>query len=169
MLKEIKSGNQVVNIGDNTKMTTTFSANIDIDAPIETVWSVLTDFERYGEWNRFIPRIDVDGEIGGAVILYVQLSDRPGTALRKTPEILTVFSSPTQLGWQPPRQRFLKASRLQTLTKLSDTRTHYMTEEPFGGLLSPLVIWLYGAAVQRGFQWMAEDLKEEAEKRYGSH
>ncbi len=27
---------------------------IDIEAPPETVWRILTDLERYGEWNPFV-------------------------------------------------------------------------------------------------------------------
>ena len=30
---------------------------VTIQAPAELVWSILIDFERYSEWNRFCPQI----------------------------------------------------------------------------------------------------------------
>ena len=32
-------------------------AMVEIDAPAERVWQVLTDFRRYPEWNPFMPRV----------------------------------------------------------------------------------------------------------------
>ena len=46
---------------------------IDIDAPVERVWEVLTDFERYGEWNPFTTRVDANLEVGASVSLRVVL------------------------------------------------------------------------------------------------
>ena len=31
---------------------------IDIHAPAEEVWQTMVDFERYGEWNPFLVRIE---------------------------------------------------------------------------------------------------------------
>ncbi|WP_280314638.1 SRPBCC family protein, partial [Nocardia abscessus] len=31
------------------------SRAVDIDAPADLVWQVITDFPRYGEWNPFVP------------------------------------------------------------------------------------------------------------------
>jgi uncharacterized protein YndB with AHSA1/START domain len=39
-------------------VATTIRAEIEIDAPIEQVWAVLSDLPRYGEWNPFTPRVD---------------------------------------------------------------------------------------------------------------
>ena len=38
-----------------------------IQAPAELVWSILVDFERYSEWNRFCPQIKSTLELGAAV------------------------------------------------------------------------------------------------------
>ena len=45
---------------------------IAIDAPPERVWAVLTDFERYGEWNPFVPSLQ--GELSGGSRLRVRLT-----------------------------------------------------------------------------------------------
>ena len=40
---------------------------VTIQAPAEWVWSILVDFERYSEWNRFCPQIKSTLELGAAV------------------------------------------------------------------------------------------------------
>src|SRR2546422_9431713 len=37
---------------------------VEIDAPVERVWEILTDFERFPEWNRFIRRIHGKMQVG---------------------------------------------------------------------------------------------------------
>ena len=34
-------------------------SEIDIDAPVEKVWNIIIDLERYPEWNTFTPRMGV--------------------------------------------------------------------------------------------------------------
>ena len=54
---------------------TTLTTSIDIDAPIEKVWSILTDFEGYSEWNQFTPSVETSGRIGEPVHLQVRLNN----------------------------------------------------------------------------------------------
>ena len=39
-------------------MSTPLSSEIEIDASPDRVWSVLTDFAAYPDWNPFIRRLD---------------------------------------------------------------------------------------------------------------
>ncbi|UCE85470.1 MAG: SRPBCC family protein, partial [Deltaproteobacteria bacterium] len=53
-------------------------AEIEIDAPIERVWRILTDLDRYADWNPFTPRVESTLRIGAPVHLYVRLvGERP--------------------------------------------------------------------------------------------
>ena len=58
---------------------------ITINAPAEKVWNILTDFEKFGEWNPFILSIEGKQEIGAQ--LKVVLKNGNGTSVFK-PKVL---------------------------------------------------------------------------------
>ena len=139
------------------------SYTINIDAPIEEVWAILTDFEAYDEWNKFTPSVETSGRIGEPVRLQVRLnSNENGRLTRST---LTMKKKAAyELCWGTDGF-LLKANRYQTLTPLEDGRTQYESREPFEGLLAPLILWWHRENLMRGYKWAAEGLKERAEKR----
>lgn len=54
-------------------MAESVSENIDIDAPVEDIFTVATDFEAYPEWNANIKRVEVkerDEEGRGTLVFY---------------------------------------------------------------------------------------------------
>jgi hypothetical protein len=71
-----------------------------------------------------------------------------------------------ELGWgmQMGPGFVLRANRIQRLTRLGSGRTRYDTSDTFSGLLVPVVMGLYRADIQRGFDGVARALKERAEK-----
>ena len=71
-------------------------AMIEIDAPAERVWQILTDFRRYPEWNPFMPR--VAGEAARRAELEVLVQPDGARALRLKPRIVT-FRPPRELRW----------------------------------------------------------------------
>ena len=136
-------------------------SEIEIDAPAERVWEILRDFDRYGEWNPFTPRVETTLELGAPVHLSVRLvGERP---LHRV-EYMT-RNQPYTLGWEMKLgARFLlHAERVQTLTPVGRDRTRYVTEDCFTGWLRPLVLGLLGGAMQRGFDDCALALKKAAE------
>lgn len=137
---------------------------MDIDAPIQTVWQVLTNFAEYKVWNRFTPSVRCDGELGSAVEMRVCF---PGTKPMKQSEILNVFEPPHRLAWgmQMGTRALLVANRYQILEPIGDQRTRYTTVDYISGLLAPVVRVLYAEPMRRGFQMAADGLKAHAEQR----
>ena len=145
--------------------TTIIESTIDIDAPPERVWAILADLSRYGEWNPFTPRIDASLVIGEPVVLHVAM--KPGKPLIVQREVCSANDpGKWELGWGLQRRPgfALRANRIQRLTRVGPDRTRYYTSDTFSGLLVPIVMGLYRADIQRGFDGAARGLKERAEK-----
>lgn len=136
-------------------------AEVEIDAPIDRVWEILTDLPGYGRWNPFTPKVESSLEIGDPVHLHVRLV---GPRLLHRVETVT-RNEPHTLGWDMKMgARFLLyAERVQVLTPVDGERTHYMTEDCFTGWLRPLVLGLFGRSMQRGFRDCGLGLKKAAE------
>ena len=134
---------------------------VEIEAPIEAVWDILVDVERYGEWNPFTTRVDTDFEIGSPVDLHVAL----GPLKLRQPERIEAVERPDLLAWSTKmgNRSLLSARREQRLEKLGEARCRYLTTDAFTGLLTPLVMLLFGRLIRRGFNDMAMALKVRAE------
>ena len=134
---------------------------LTIDAPAEAVWDILTDGEKYGEWNPFTTRIESDFQTGSPVRAHVLLGRLPVNVTEHT----AAAEPPTLLTWSSVywSRRLLTAAKTQIVTPLGVGRCAYHTTDTMAGLLAPIVRGLFGAAILRGFEQTAIALKERAE------
>lgn len=139
------------------------SASATIRAPIERVWAVLSDLERYPEWSPFVVEVQGRAEIGETVTLVVAMT--PGKAPIRQRETISRWDEGRELSWGMVlgHPALLKAERYQRLTRLSESETRYETADDFEGLLVPIVFGLYRARIQAGFDATAVALKKRAE------
>jgi hypothetical protein len=138
-------------------------AMIDIDAPAERVWHVLTDFHRYPEWNPFMRR--VAGEAARRAELEVLIQPDGARALMLRPRIVT-FRPPRELRWRwlarlpgmfVGEQRFV-------VEHIDSSRSRLIHENRFRGLLVPFVRRLLDGPVTRSFEATGLALKQFAER-----
>jgi len=150
------------------------TAAIDINAPIDIVWSVMLDFRKYREWNPFI--IDVDNipetlVIGSRFLLHVRWADGTTATSWETVTHLTPPSTTEDESFKAlltyrysswlARSGLVQATREQFLSQHKGQSTSYRTKESFHGLLVSSLPLL---AVQDGFQRHAEALKQRTEQ-----
>ena len=142
-------------------MASSVRAEIEIDASIDRVWQILNDLQAYAEWNPFTPLVESSLQIGDPIHLHARMI---GERLFHRVEWVT-RNEPHTLCWEMKMgARFLlHAERCQALTPLDDRRTHYVTEDRITGLLTPVVMGLFGRAMRRGFEDCARGLKKHAE------
>jgi hypothetical protein len=148
------------------------SAAADIDAPLDTVWSVMTDTDRYPEWNPFVVRVECPGtaEEGRPIRLHVVFSSGKQVV---SPERITVVEAPyddggtrratlayVYEGW-PAKLGLVRGTRWQRLSQPPGGPTRYETVEEFSG---PLVRLAGPARVEDGFRRHAKALKQRAEE-----
>jgi hypothetical protein len=137
-------------------------SEIEIAAPASRVWEILTDLERYPDWNPFTPKVESTLEVGAAVHLHTRLrSER----LAHRVETVTEHVPGERVCWgMTLGARFvLAAERRQILTPLELDRTRYLTDDRISGMLTPIVMAFWGEAMQRGFDDVAAALKKRAE------
>jgi len=137
-------------------------SEVDIDAPAERVWDVLTDFSSYPEWNPFIKSID--GEAREGAKLTVRLEPPGGRGMTFKPTVQTA-DAPREFRWlgRLLLPRLFDGEHIFELEATYDGGTRLVQREEFRGVLvSPLLRWV-GKSTQRGFEEMNVALKGRAE------
>ena len=133
------------------------TAEIDIDAPQQFVWEVLTRFENWPNWNPDVKSMSFPGPL------------TPGSEFRWKAGPGTILSTLDRI--EPPRYI---SWRGRTLTidayhewwlEPREGGTHVKTEEAFYGLLARLLRGMLQKTLDKSFADGLERLKREAEGR----
>ncbi|MCT9097386.1 SRPBCC domain-containing protein [Haloarchaeobius sp. HME9146] len=134
---------------------------IDIDAPAEVVWAVLTDFDSYPEWNR---HSIVSGTLAEGETLRVAPGPDAGRMPTFTPTVVTVDEGHefAWLGHLFVRGLFDGEHRFQ-VEDLGEGRTRLTQSESFSGVLAGLVLRVFGEQTRRNFEGVNAAVKARAE------
>ena len=144
--------------------TTIVSETVEIDAPQELVWSVLTDYEKYPEWNPYTVRVETTLELGTPIVLYLPDPMKPGEIFRNV-EWLSIIDAPHHLQYNTGTEiPGIHAIRDQWIEDLGDGRSSYRTTDVFAGDIAQLVFDMQGEWVRNGFNAVAHTLKARAEQ-----
>lgn len=136
------------------------TTSIDIDASPDAVWSVLTDFRHYPEWNPFMR---VVGRANEGAHLVVELTPPEKRQFRFRPTV-THVERPRELRWVG----HLFVSGLydgehRFTLEATGEGTRLTHAESFGGVLTGLINRFVGSATEAGFREMNAALKERVE------
>jgi hypothetical protein len=137
------------------------SQKVEINAPIEHVWKILVDLEKYGDWNPFVPRMESTLIVGEPIIIYVQMNARSKFVEK---ELVTQVELHRRLAWRGTYPKILlNDERIQDLEPLENGNCSYYSYETFRGLASPLLMLAFKSDIQKGFDGVALALKRRAE------
>ena len=142
-------------------MSAKIEAESIINAPIDKVWNVLADINNYDKWNTFTPKIETDFSIGSTVVLHVRLNLDKKIHIQK--ETMLAFKEGESMSWGITKSFPVRTVRIQRLTKISESKTAYYTSDVLNGLMTPIVMALYGKKIKNGFDQVAIDLKNYCE------
>lgn len=136
---------------------------IEIEAPAERVWQVLTDFGRYPEWNPFLR--SVEGSVLKRGRLKVTLQPDGRKPLHYRPRVVTL-RPPRELRWTArlPVPGLLRGEHRFVVERLDDRRSRLIHEKRVRGLLVPFMRRRLEGPVKRGFEAMGLALKRTAER-----
>ena len=134
---------------------------IEIDAPPERVWQVLTDYAGWSEWNPLLYR--AVGQLGMGEQVEIAF-DGPGA--KKVRAQCTVVDLEPQRAWAWTYSVVLpllfRGVHRFTVEPGHSGRTRFAHREEFKGLLVPLFV--KEAETQRGFEAMDRALKARVEQ-----
>ena len=144
------------------RTTRTIRSAIEIRAPIETVWGVLTDFAAYPEWNPHIRRVEGEVDDGARISIHTQ---PPGGRM--------IVMRPTVVTWAPPNEirwrstflggRLFSGEHGFKLDSTAPDRCRFVQDETFSGVLVPLYSRLRLPRTRKGFDETNEALRDRAE------
>jgi len=142
------------------------SIAIEIDAPARVVWQVLTDLDRYGEWNPFCVRAESSLQVGTPIRFW--LTNFWDDTLSEGVEIVCANEREKLLSWELlwAEDFPYSARRDQLLDALGPERCAYQSINAFYGDTGVHVMRFAGPWVKASFDATARALKARAEALY---
>jgi hypothetical protein len=135
---------------------------IEINAPAEKVWQVLTDFAAYPEWNPFVRLVEGEVRVGARLHIYIQPSGGKGMSFRPTVLVADPNREFRWLGhlWFPG---LFDGEHSFVIEPLGEGCVRFVQRERFGGLILPFLSKMLDGDIRRGFEEMNRALKLRAE------
>lgn len=143
-----------------TVMAKEIKTEIVIQATPEKIWSILTNFENYPNWNPFITTIEGNAAIGNKI--KVSIHPPAGKKMTFRPIVITKIDE-KEFSWRGKllfRGLFDGEHKFELIDNKDGTVT-FIQSEKFKGLF----VWMFNPKkTEDGFKQMNEKLKELAEK-----
>jgi len=139
-------------------MAKQIKTSITINASREKVWKILTDFEKYPEWNSFVKSVSGDVKAGSRIKVKL-----PGMTFK--PIVLT-FNKDVEFKWLGHLwfKGLFDGEHRFYLTDNGDGTTNFEHSEKFSGILVKLFSKSLDKNTKAGFEQMNEELKLRAER-----
>jgi hypothetical protein len=140
----------------------TVHTEIEINAPAQRVWEVLTDLAAYPEWNPMIRRASGEVKPGSRLKIYFNPSGSKGTTFH--PKLLTVEPN-RELRWQgqPGVPYIIESEHFFIITTIGANRIRLAHDMIFYGLIIPFIRKIVIRSSEGPFIKMNQALKKRAE------
>jgi len=140
------------------------SATVDLDAPPDRVWAVLTDTAKYSTWNPFITKL------GGTLAVGQKLDIRiapPGSKPMSFRPTVTDVQPAHRLAWLGHLgfPGLFDGAHTFTLTPIANGRTQLVQTENFSGVL----VWISRGLLAKtaaGFEAMHDALSKRVSESH---
>jgi len=133
-----------------------------VKAQASEIWEVITQVDRYSDWNSFVSKCETTLKVGEPIKMKVHLLAFP------------ILQKETILEHQPGKMfnygiklplNILKSSRKHIVEQIDEEHASYRSVFCLEGLLSPLVAILMESRLIDGFSRMSQELQAEVLRR----
>ncbi len=142
----------------------TIGTEIDIEAPCEKVWAIITNVDKWHEWSPTINASEGKAEVGSVVTITMMSKEAGKDGPKYSPKIIKM-DEPKYFHWRA----HMMAGFIFTNDKIIEleptaTGTKVIHKETFKGLMAALMKGQMEKGVPTMLNMMNEALKELAEK-----
>ncbi|MBI3517726.1 MAG: SRPBCC domain-containing protein [Bacteroidetes bacterium] len=144
-------------------MAKEITTQILINAGPEKVWAILTNFEKYPDWNPFIKSIQGEIKVGSKITAFIEPPGGKGMTFKPT---VLAFDGCKEFRWLGHLffpGLFDGEHQFELINHHNGTTT-FIQSEKFKGILVPLFKKMLDVQTMNGFRLMNEKLKELAEQ-----
>lgn len=136
---------------------------IEINAPASKVWEILTDFDKYPDWNPFLISLYGKPEPGKTFSVSIKPDGKKPMTFKP---VCLKFERNSEFRWQG--NLFFKGlfdgEHIFEMIEIEPNRTRFIHRENFSGILVSILWKQLDTNTRRGFEKMNEKLKERAEQ-----
>ena len=144
-------------------MVKSIHTKILVNATPEKVWSILTDFKAYPNWNPFITSLEGEVKVGKQIFVKIKPPESKGMLFKPT---ILAYHRPKELKWIGKLlfKGLFDGEHKFELIDNRDGSTTFKHSEIFKGILVSFFRKLIEVHTVQGFEIMNTKLKELAEK-----
>lgn len=137
-------------------------SEIQINASASVVWDILTDFEKFGEWNPFITKISGTLKEGSELRIFIEPPNSKAMEFKPTLKKVETEKKIQWLGrvWIP---KLFDGEHRWIINSIDDNTVLFIQKERFAGILVPFFTKLL-KNTKSGFELMNQNLKQRAEE-----
>lgn len=135
---------------------------LEIDASTEEVWKVLTDFDKFPNWNPMIVKLIGTPVVGDKLMFSVQ---QINGKLLKLKARFQVVAPDKELRWGGGLKGLLYGEHYFILEKIDDQSCRLHHGEIFSGLIISLFWWWLEPKSTPLYRLMSDALKKRVEKK----
>lgn len=141
---------------------------IEINAPLKKVWSILADVSKWQDWSPIINKASGAASFGSK--LNITMCGKDGKAGKAGPQyepVITVFEEPRHFSWQAKMAAgfIFTNGKVFQLEETSSGGTRLIHKETFSGMMVPMMWGQMERSVPTMLASMNEALKQKAEKK----
>ena len=139
---------------------------IEIAASAPAIWAILTDFERYPEWNPFVREIRGHFKVGGG--LEVTLAQPGSKAMTVKPRLIAIEQN-RRFGWLGRLlvPHLFDGEHWYEIESLGEGHCRFKHYERFTGILLPFLRGMLDNKTKSCFEAMNRALKQRVESQAG--
>src|SRR5712692_5369512 len=135
---------------------------VEIAAPAEKVWQILTDFAKYPEWNPFITKISGDPKNGARLEVHINAPNDKERVYKPTVENVEKNKELRWLG--KSFAGLFSGEHSFTIEPINEKHVRFNQDEKFSGLLTAFMGKRVDTKIRQGFEQMNNALKTRAER-----